>query len=704
MWSWRLIVGVLLPVLFALVAAFLYKADQKVQSRLARGWFLPPIEFFTAPQSFQVGQTTSPETWADRFRRWGWRERQSGQPVLEGDFILLPGHLCREELPKLDWLEEFTSCLGFWEPGQSGGRWLTFVDDQIRGTYSLTGKETDRVRIPGERFAQYYQDQPILRTVVDLGAVPLYCAQAVTAIEDADFLTHRGISFSGIARAMARNLSKARFAEGASTITQQLVKNYFLTSEKTLRRKITEQAMAILLELRVDKDEILASYLNVIYMGQQGSFQVRGLAAASEHYFGKNLSALKLSECALLAAIINNPGRYNPLRHPESARQRRSLVLNRMEQLNMISAEQREQSDLEPLGARSKPLLSEPAPYFVQAVLDEIRQMGLSAEQGLKIHTTLDPDLQEQAQVVVAQELEALEKRHANIRAHSVVSPLQGAAIIAHVESGGVRALVGGRQYKQNQFNRIRSSRRQPGSLFKPFVYLAALENGDFSPDTELIDEPWTYRYEGQTWTPRNYDKHFRGRVTMMQALANSLNVPTARLAVEIGIPTLIEVAHRLGIKSELEPLPALSLGAAEVTPWELTEAYLTLAKDGWQVPLHLFTKIEDGAGEILFEFDIEPRAVAREETVRTLITMMKRTFVDGTAYGIGRLITEVLQTEDAPAGKTGTTSDTRDAWFAGFDRSLLTLTWVGFDDNASTGLTGSSAALPIWYRLQYRR
>ncbi|MGE0761681.1 MAG: transglycosylase domain-containing protein [Bdellovibrionales bacterium] len=697
---WRKIIPLFCVLSLLAIGVFLIHADRQLQSRLEQGWFLPPVEFYTAPQTYKLEQKKSALSLANRFRRWGWRQREAGQPVLEGDFALLNAVACRQQVPQAEFSQDLTQCLGFWAPGKINGRWMAFNGDIISGLYGLNGDLVDAAEIPGERFAQYYKDQPILRTVVDLGAVPLYCAQAVTAIEDSDFLTHRGISLTAILRAIGRNVSQARFAEGASTITQQLVKNYFLTSEKTLRRKLTEQAMAVLLELRVDKDQILSNYLNVTYMGQHGSFQVLGFAAAAEHYFDKNLNALNLSECALLAAIINNPGRYNPIRQPEHARTRRALVLSRMQQLDMISEDERAAAEQTPLGAKPNSLLSEPAPYFVQAVLEEIRSLGISAERGLKIQTTLDPELQERAQVVVAKQLAALEVRIPKLKTISK-APLQGAALMVDVHSGGVRALVGGRQYKQNQFNRIRSSRRQPGSLFKPFVYLAALESGDYTPETRLLDEPWTYRYEGQSWTPRNYDKQFRGQVTMTQALAESLNIPTARLGIDVGLASVAELAGRLGVQSALNPLPALSLGAAEVTPWELTEAYLTLARGGERMALHLINQVTTSSGEELFTSSTAPERVVREEPTLQLTQMMQETFVSGTAKALARALED---TPDRPAGKTGTTSDTRDAWFAGFNHDLLTLTWVGFDDNTSTGLTGAGAALPIWFQLQYGR
>lgn len=693
--SWWLLIPIFLLALFAAAISLIWRLDRNLQTRIADGWFLPPIEFFAAPETLLVDQTLSPKQLVDQLTSWGWRLRKAGQPLHEGDFTWQTGPDCRDALPNADWLEEYDECLGVWSPRTPQAEWIALAEKKVKAIYLSNGAVTDHFSLPPERFAQFYDGKPILRTVVDLGEVPLECSQAVTAIEDADFLEHRGISPSGILRAMARNLSKGQFAEGGSTITQQLVKNYFLTSEKTLKRKIMEQILAVLLELRVDKDSILANYLNVIYMGQKGSFQVLGIAAASEHYFSKPLASLSLPECALLAAVINNPGRYSPIRAPEAALARRNLVLTRMEQLKMISADQFAQATKAPLRAREGQSLNEPAPYFVQAVLEHIKDYGLDADSGLKIYTTLSPRLQDYAQRELAQHLINLEKQYPKLIAPGQV--VQGAAIVVDIPSGGVSAFVSGRDFRQSQYNRLTNSLRQPGSLFKPFVYLAALESGDFQPDTLIKDEPWTYKYEGQVWSPQNYDKKFRGDVTLKQALSQSLNVPTARMAIDVGIKSIIELARRLGIESPLVAVPSLSLGAAEVKPWEMAQAYLTIARHGERAPLHLVTSVTDANGDELYPEPEPLEQVVANGRVDELIEMMKETFRTGTAQWLGK-----MGLPDEPAGKTGTTSDTRDNWFVGFNDKRLTIIWVGFDNNAPTGLTGASAAAPLWYKIQY--
>lgn len=700
LWPWRKIAiaaGIFSILLLFLTAFWLIRVDRDLKDRLGQGWFSPPVEFFSAPQTLRLNEPVDLKDLRENFQAWGWRERGPDMVLHPGDFKILGADQCDQFATDFSWPSQMDRCLSFWTPQSPEPIWLVESAKQLTAIITHRNQLQNSAQLPPERFAQYYQGQPIMREVMEIGQIPLSCSQAVTAIEDADFLEHRGISPTAIGRAMIRNMSKARFAEGGSTITQQLVKNYFLTSEKTIRRKITEQFMAILLELRVDKDQILSSYLNEIYMGQHGSFQVKGFGAAARFYFGKSLVDLELRECALLAAVINNPGKYNPVKQAERALTRRKLVLARMTDLQMISPEDAAQANKAPLGAKSSRGLTEPAPYFVQAVWEQLRTMNVDLEKGARVYTTLQLELQEKAQVGVLKHIEDLETRVPKLKTASARGPLQGAVLVIDVQTGGVRALVGGRQYKVNQFNRIHSSRRQPGSLFKPIVFLAALETGDFEPDSKLIDDPWTYKYDGQTWQPRNYDGKFRGEVTMTEALAESLNVPTARLAVDIGIPTVIELAHRLGVGSVLNPVPAVSLGAAEVSPIEMAQAYLTIARRGYKLSTHLISRVETLSGDVTFQFTEEPQQVVREKTIDDLVQMMRATFIIGsakaaTAWGL----------TDEPAGKTGTTSDTKDNWFIGFNGTLLTMVWIGFDDNSPTGLSGASAALPLWYKIQY--
>ena len=677
-------------ILFAFAIWVIY-LNQLISKRVQTGWFLPPIEFLGAPESFRVGQTHSNEQWLKILTSYQLRERAPDQKVREGDFSFWSLEQCQshlsEPLPSVA-----TNCVVFW----SDQPYALAQDANSKILKIFAGEpfaEIHEASLKPQIFAQYYGEQPILRQVKTLGQFPLSCLQAVTAIEDKDFLDHPGVSITGTARALMRNLVKGRFAEGGSTLTQQLVKNYFLTSEKNISRKITEQIMAVLVESRFSKDQIFETYLNEIYMGQSGPFQIRGFGSASQFYFQKPVEDLGLPECSLLAALINSPGRYSPFSKAETSHQRRLLVLEKMRELNMISEDEKVAANEAPLPKRTGQEKLEPAPYFVQAALKELQAMGLDLESGLRIYTSLNLADQDVAQKSVARGIENLEKNWPKLKkAMDKGLKLQGALISVDVETGRVISLVGGREYKMTQYNRAVDSMRQVGSIMKPFVYLAALENGH--KPTELIpDESFKHKFDGKTWSPKNYDGKFNGNVPMYFALMNSLNAATARLALDVGLEKVIDVARDAGVESKLEAYPSLSLGAFELRIWEVARSFLTLARMGNRTEPYLIEKIENLHGDVIFEHEVESEDSGLESVrVAELVGMMRNTLNLGTAQ-VARKLGFTL---DA-AGKTGTTSDFKDTWFAGFTPQILTVVWVGFDNNEPTGLTGASGAVPIW-------
>ncbi len=705
-WSWRSRVslkGILVLLTTSLTLAiiwlsfWLFQLNQKMSERLNQGWFLPPIEIYSGPEALFPGQNLDLDRLQGQLESQGYRQRQAQQRLLPKDFALWDLGLCASHLSDpLPWGTQ--RCLVIRHPHQI--ELLALDSHKVLALYQ--GEPllpVGRLELPPQLFAQFYGDQPILRDVRPLGAHPLQCLQAVTAIEDSQFLEHSGISFSGIGRALLRNFSSGRFAEGGSTITQQLVKNYFLTHEKTLRRKFVEFFMALLLELQVEKEEILEAYLNVIYMGQNGPFQVRGFASAAQHYFGRNLETLALSDCALLAAIINSPGRYNPFQSPEQSLSRRNLVLNRMLSLGMVDTEAADQALQAPLPSRPPRSLSDPAPYYVQAVMRELRRQKLPLSQGLRVFTGLDPQAQDLAQQVVQRELERLEKNHETTRELKEKGfPLQAGLVAVDIESRQVLALVGGRNYRQSQFNRITEARRQVGSVMKPLVYLSALESLQatglhYNPLTPLSDESFTHHFSGQTWSPKNYDQREHGLVPMFFGLAQSLNLATAQLGLDVGLSSLLDLSRRLGIESELQALPSLTLGAFELRPWEVAQVFTSLARFGQKTSLHLLHRVEDLSGQVLWRRPEDRESwVVAPENAAVLVGMMKQSMTMGTARSLSW-----RGFRGPGAGKTGTTSDYRDAWFVGFSPKVLALTWLGYDDNQSSGLTGASGALPFW-------
>lgn len=695
------------------IAVWLFRLNHTIEKRIEHGWFKPPVEIFARGETIRLHQILAIDELPALLRKMRYRERYEGQTLQPNDFTRLDLLQCAEMLSAftsnktLNKIDEDTpqenDCIYFRTPDESQGRkqrsqsvligftsksgQLTSGPEQLEiARIVVDGAEAPSYELTPQLFAQFYDGEPILRQVIQVGDVPLACLQAVTAIEDSQFLNHKGVSLTGLARALVHNIISGGYVQGGSTITQQLVKNYFLTSEKTLKRKLSELAMAVLLELHANKDQILESYLNVAYMGQRGPFQVIGLGAASEYYFARPLSDLNLSECALLAAIINSPRRFNPFTNPDNAISRRNFVLERMVETNMISEEQMRIEKTKPLPSNVGRRLVEPAPHFTQAIFREIKRLNLNIENGLRIYSTLDINAQDIAQKKVRAHVEKLNK------------PLEASLISVEVASGEVLALVGGKHYVKNQYNRILDAHRQIGSIMKPFVFLAALENRDtsgkpYTPLTLVDDVPFNYRFEGQSWSPKNYANEYAGEVPLFYALKNSLNAATAKVGLQIGLDKIISVARRAGYTSELLPYPSLTLGAFEIYPWEVATGLLTIARMGNRLPLTFIRYAEDLTGTVTYEptLDIGEQVFA-PQIVAILIGMMKQTLLTGTARS-----SQAMGFHKPAAGKTGTTSDTKDTWFAGFTPHILTVTWTGYDDNTPTGLTGASGALPLW-------
>ncbi len=673
---------VLIFIVGAVFAVWAWRLDVEMKERIAHGWFRPPVNLYARGEVLFTGEQLTADDLQKILAEQSYRERQGSEPLYPRDFLrLAPDQI------------EFRESNG--EPSL-----VKFVNGSIAEI--LSGDpfaDVARVELEPQLFAQFYNGEPILRRIVHIGDVPLECSEAVTAIEDRDFLEHRGVSVTGLLRAAVRDLVKGRYAQGGSTITQQLVKNYFLTPKKTLRRKIQEIVMAILLEGNLNKDQILQNYLNVIYMGQSGPFQVIGFGAASRHYFNARLSDLDLPRCALLAAMINNPKRFDPFTNPVAARDRRTLVLKRMVEYNMISPQDAAGAAATPLPDQSTERLTEPAPYYTQAIFRELDRLHISTENGVNVYTTLDISAQELAQKDVLSHVRGLEQNNKKIaKIKATGKELEASLISVDVETGDVLALVGGRHFARTQYNRVLDAHRQVGSIMKPFVYLAALENRDPSGKvytaTSLVnDEPFVYRYQGQEWAPKDYTRKYHGEVPLFYALKNSLNTATASLGLQIGLTNIVDVARRAGItQSKIEPLPSLTLGAFEIYPWEVATAGLTIARFGSRLPLRFIERATDREGKEIYRDDEQEQREFAPETAAVLVGMMKQTVQTGTARRA------TLEGFNWPAaGKTGTTSDTRDTWFLGFTPHVLTVTWTGYDDNTPTGLTGASGALPLW-------
>jgi len=540
-----------------------------------------------------------------------------------------------------------------------------------------------------------------LRRPVRLSAIPQALIAAVLAAEDHRFYEHAGVDARAVLRAVWVNLRRGEVAQGGSTLTQQLVKNVVLTPRRTWDRKLREAGLAVMLEWRYGKQQILEAYLNAIYLGQHGSTAIYGVGAAARSYFGKDVERLSLAEAALLAGMLRAPNTYSPVQNPDRARERRDVVLARMRDLGLIDEVARARASRERVRVRAATPPRLLGPYFLDHVRAQIEQPhtenGLPAGGGLRIYTTLDPVLQRAAEAAVSRGLDRLEGRYRHLRRRDPGRRLQAALVALDAATGEIRAMVGGRDYAGSQFDRATHARRQPGSAFKPFVYLAALRfgpNGEpprVTPVSFVKDEPITLQVGKDTWSPRNYEDRFEGTVSVRRALEQSLNAATVRIASEVGLDAVIATARQVGFTSPMQPVPALTLGSFEVTPLELAGAYVTLANDGERVTPTAVRAIADAEGQV--DGPAPSRGAALRADEAFLVTYLLRGVVDRGTGAAAR----TLGVNGVVAGKTGTTNDGRDAWFVGYTPRLVTLVWVGFDERDVLRLSGSQAALPIW-------
>ena len=532
---------------------------------------------------------------------------------------------------------------------------------------------------------------------VRLAEVSPVMIQAMLAAEDHRFFDHGGVDRRGLLRAAWTNLRGGRVMQGGSTITQQLVKNRLLGPQRTFARKLNEAWLSTVVEWRYPKARILEAYLNEIYLGQRGALAIRGIGAAARSYLGKEAHQLTVGEAALLAGMTRAPNLYSPAANPVRARERRNVVLARMRELGMVSDADVHAAQAQPVTA--KPASAQFAAYFTDYLRREVEELGagdVNDSPGARLYSSLDVNLQRFAEEAVARGLDRLESRFLRLR-RANGDRLQAVLIALDTRTGQVRALVGGRNYQASQFNRAIAARRQPGSAFKPFVYLAALsperQRAALTAASIVDDSPLTLRIGRDAWNPRNYDDRYEGRVTVRHAFERSLNSAAVRVAAAAGFPAVIDAARAVGIESPLAPVPAIALGAFEVTPIELARAYLPFANAGARPrgPMALVAAYEGGGSELDVEKP-DPETPITPAEAYLMTSLLEGVVTNGTAASA-----RGLGVTGAVAGKTGTTNDGRDAWFVGYSPVLLSLVWVGFDGNAPHGLSGAEGALPIW-------
>ena len=690
-WVVRSLWLVAASVLLIMAALATYGAYLATFLELPRSEDHPPLRLYTAPFQLKTGQSLKVARLPERLQRLGYR------PVNHA--VASPGDY--------QFTTESLTIFLHAQPEVFVKAGIVRLDLQD-GLVSEVVSEPDRMPV----FPVFLEPELIsglrgasrqVREWIPLDRIPPRVVETILAVEDRRFYSHVGIDPVAVGRAVWRNLTKGGVVQGGSTVTQQLAKNLFYSPQRTLARKVKEALAAIVLETKYKKREILESYLNEIYLGQAGFVSIYGVGEAAHRYFGKSLDELTTGEIAMIAGLIKGPNTFAPTKHRELAQQRRDVVLRLLrDQGKVTEAEWKSAVNEAVRVAPPDDVLAE-APYFVDTVLRQVEDaLGTPLAEGLRIDSTLDSLIQQSATEGLEQGLARLERAYPALKGSE--QPLQGAVVVLEPATGAILALVGGRDYRVSQFNRAVQAHRQAGSLFKPFVYLAAFEASRsgappyMTPASLLADEPVTFESEHGTWTPQNYDKQFRGNVTLRSALEQSLNVPAVRVAKTVGTQPILEVIRQLGVTTAMTNDLSLALGSPAVSLLDMVTAYGTMANGGiWVRPTSL-RAASDREGMTVWTATPERRQAVSPQAAYLVTSLLEGVVRRGTAAKA-----KALGLTGAIAGKTGTTDGYRDAWFVGYTSELVIGVWVGFDDERAVRLTGSQAALPIWMDIARR-
>ena len=634
---------------------------------------------YARPLELWPGARLDPDALEEELRRAGYHRED--RPRRPGSYLRAGGRFVIEA-------REFR----FWDAVEPARRVEVGFDAGAVHTLHAGGGSAAIVRLEPSLVGRIYPRHHEDRVMVRLGDAPPVLVAGLIAVEDRRFFDHHGISLVAVARAAWANLRAASFVQGGSTLTQQLAKNLFLSRERTLARKAAEAVMALLLEARYPKEELLEVYLNEVYLGQEGRRAIHGFGLAARFYFGRRLDELDLSESALLIGLARGASAYNPWRYPERALRRRDLVIDVMAARGVVDGAEAAAARARPLGVRSeRPRGASPHPAFVDLVRRQLsrdyRDRDLRTE-GLRIFTALDPGVQATAERTLARELAAAERRRG-----LAAGVLQGAVLVARADNGDVLAVVGDRRARARGFNRALDAKRPIGSLVKPAVYLTALERG-YSIASPVEDEPFEVRLDdGRRWAPRNHDGEHLGAMPLYRALALSRNAATARLGLSLGVARVAAALERLGLAGPLPSSPSLLLGSIDLSPFQVAQVYQALANEGFRSPLRAIHEVTGPEGRPLARYGFSVEQVADPAAVYVLRSALEAVLEEGT----GRGMRESLPAAVRAAGKTGTTNGGRDSWFAGFAGGYVAVVWVGFDDNRAAGLSGAGQALRVW-------
>lgn len=661
-----------------ILAGFAIYLDAVVQEKFSGKRWTIPAKVYARPLELFVGQKLDKNDFLAELDALGYRRERSvsgpgGASVAGND------------------IELHTRGFQFYEGAEQSQRLrVRFSGDFVAGLSSANGSALPVARLEPVLIGGLYPAHNEDRILIKLDQVPPYLVETLVAVEDREFFNHFGVSPKSIARAVWVNLTAGQVRQGGSTLTQQLVKNFYLTNERSMTRKITEAMMAVLLELHYDKQEILEAYLNEVFLGQDGRRAVHGFGLASQYFFGQPLAELKLPQVALLVGMVKGPTYYNPRRNPERALERRNLVLDLLAEQQVISADEAAKAKQAPLGVTQRGSMADSSyPAFLDLVKRQLREDYRDedlTEEGLRVFTSFDPVLQLKAEQAMSETLKRLGK---------ATEGVEGAMIVTNPETGEIQAMLGSRQPGFAGFNRALDASRPIGSLIKPAIYLAALEKPSQYTLTSLLeDEPFAVKgADGQVWKPQNYGRQAYGTVYLYQALANSYNLSTARLGLDLGVPNVLKTLERLGASPKWPAYPSMLLGAGGLRPIEVADMYQTLANGGFNTPLRGIRSVLTADGEPLKRYPFQIQQRFDPGAIYLTQYAMQRAMREGTGRSAYNRLPQSLNL----AGKTGTTNDSRDSWFAGFSQDLLAVVWLGRDDNGKTSLTGATGALQVW-------
>ncbi len=675
---WRSLLLKLAVVFGLLMLCAVFYLDAKVRYTFAERKWAVPARVYARPLELYQGKPLSADELNAELEQLGYSGvSRAGQP---GEYSVSGGNY-----------RIYTRGFHFWDSEeQADAARLRISGQQVAAFESRSGSAL--MRLEPLQIGSIYPAHNEDRILVQRDDIPQPLVDMLVAMEDRNFYHHFGVAPLAILRAAWVNLRAGEYQQGGSTLTQQLVKNFYLTPERSLGRKLVEAVMAVSLDFHYSKDEILEGYINEIFLGQDGPRAIHGFGLASQYYFNQPLKNLELPQLATLVALVRGPSYYDPWRHPQRAIDRRNLVLATLEAQGFVDSEDARLAQLEPLGVGKRYAGNRRRyPAYLDLVRrqlqEDYRSEDLTSE-GLVIFTNLDPIIQQGAEESLARVIKELQGNHQGLE------DLQGAVVLGQPETGAVLAVVGGRDGRFAGFNRALDAQRPIGSLVKPAVYLTALASGRYTLATPLDDEPITVKLpNGNSWSPQNFDKKSHGQVPLFVALARSYNQATTRLGMDVGVNSVIDTLARLGVERELPEVPSLLLGAGGLSVMEVAQYYQTIASDGFYTPLQAIRAVTSGVGERLSRYDIE----VEQRVDGSALFLLQAAMEQAALWGTGRGLRRYLSPGFSVAVKTGTSDGQRDSWFAGYSGDLLGVSWLGNDDNSRTPITGSSGALRVW-------